>query len=261
MEARYKVQEDAVALDVYLHRKAVKLWERAQQDHSHLDAMVGETWTFEMAPKREYGWMTLTHFAPSSDPAHWPMLYGWLGQKIAQVHELVLPYLREEMQELVPSALASTDDDDSEGPTGIKRQQQRFWRVLSEAISNRNTSLRPKKPLPQHWTSFSIGRSGISISPTLNSRDGRIGVELTISSTAAKKRYYTLLAQRQEVERDFGAPLDWQELPGKHMSRIATWKTDCDPTDESRWPEYVDWMVDAALRMDATFRGRVTALE
>lgn len=90
---------------------------------------------------------------------------------------------------------------------------------------------------------------------------GRIGVELTIDSLAAKQHYNALLAQRLEIERDFGAPLDWQELPDRHMSRIATWKTDCDPTDESRWHEYVEWMVDAVLRMEATFRGRVAALE
>lgn len=108
LEARYKVQEDAAALDIYLHRKAIKLWERAQLDHDHVDAMVGEPWTFDMAPKGEYGWMTLTHFATSSDPAHWPTLYGWLGQKIAQVHELLVPYLREEMQELLPTALVAT---------------------------------------------------------------------------------------------------------------------------------------------------------
>lgn len=98
-ETRYKVQEDSVAMDVYFHRKALKLWERLRTEPDHVNAMVGEDWTFELSPKGEYAWMTLARFASSSDPAHWPALHAWLGQKLAQVQEHLLNSITIQVQD------------------------------------------------------------------------------------------------------------------------------------------------------------------
>jgi hypothetical protein len=261
IEARYKVQEDAVALDVYFHRKILKLWQRVRSGQTHVDAMVGEPWTFEQAPKGEYGWMTLERLAPSSDPANWPALYGWLGQKIEQVYAQLMPYLREEMQELLPSALASPDSaEGTDNHTATKLQQQRFWGVLAEAMAARSATLRPQKPLPQHWTNYAIGRSGFSIMPTVNSRDDRIGVDLVIGTSNAKEQFRALHAQREAIEAALGFPVEWMEQTDRIQSKIGCWRADCAPEDEARWVEYVEWMAPRLLRMDEVFRPLVRAL-
>ena len=259
LEVRYKVQEDAVAVDVYLHRKVLKLWERLRSAPDRVNAMVGEDWTFEQAPKNEYGWLTLERFASSSDPAHWPALHAWLGQKLAQVQEQLLPYLREEMQELAPSAFDSATDD-GDGPTATKLLQQRFWGVLAQAMSARSSTLRPQKPLPQHWTNYAIGRSGFSITPTVNSRDDRIGLELVIGASNAKQQFQVLLAQRDAIEAELGFAVEWQELPDRIMSRIGCWRGDSPPEDESRWIEYVEWLATRILKFDEVFRPLVRTL-
>ena len=259
-ETRYKVQEDSVAMDVYFHRKALKLWERLRTEPDHVNAMVGEDWTFELSPKGEYAWMTLARFASSSDPAHWPALHAWLGQKLAQVQEHLLPYLREEIQVLLPSAMTKSSSDDGDGPTATKLQQQRFWGVLAQAVSARSNTLRPQKPLPQHWTNYAIGRSGFSITPTVNSRDDRIGVELVIGSSNAKEQFQALLAQRESIEAGLGFEVEWQEMPDRIMSRVGCWREDSPPEDESRWPEYVEWLSARILKLEEVFRPLVRAL-
>ncbi len=108
VEIRYKVQEDSVSLDVYFSQKAAKLWSRLREDPEHVNSLVGDDWTFELAPKSGYAWMTLDRAVSSSDAAQWPSLYGWLGQKLSQLHTLVLPYLRLELQAIVPAAPGST---------------------------------------------------------------------------------------------------------------------------------------------------------
>lgn len=261
IEARYKVQEDSISLDVYLHRKVFKLWERLRQEHAHVDAMVGEPWTFERAPKGEYGWMTLERFAPSSDSAHWPALHAWLGQKLELTYAQLLPFLREEMQELLPSALtASASDGDGDGPTATKLQQQRFWAVLAQAMTGRSATLRPQKPLPQHWTNYAIGRAGFFLVPFVNSRDDRIGVDLVIGTNSAKPQFQALLAQRGAIESALGFSLEWLELPDRIMSKIGSWREDSSPEDESRWQEYVDWIIERLIRMDEVFRPLVRTL-
>lgn len=259
MEARYKVQEDIVALDIYFHRKVLALWHRLQDGSGLMDKLVGEIGSFEMAPKGDYGSITLQKHAASSDPAHWPTLHAWLGQKLELVYGQLLPYLRDEMQELLPSALASSSDGEGEGPTSTKLQQQRFWGVLAEAMS-RSSTLRPQKPLPQHWTNYSIGRSGIAIVPTVNSRDDRIGVDLIIGTSNAKQQYQVLLEQRATIEGDLGFPVEWHLLPDRIQSKVGCWREDSPPGDESRWPEYVEWMVKRILQMEAVFRPLVRTL-
>lgn len=260
VEVRYKVQEDAVAVDLYFHRKVLKLWRRLHADPAHVNAMVGQDWTFEQGSTGAYGWITLEHFAPSADPAHWPALQAWLGQKLAQVYGQLLPYLREELQELDPTALTPTTGEDGDGPTDTKLQQQRYWGVLAQAMGARSNTLRPQKPLPQHWTNYAIGRSGFAIVPTVNSRDDRIGVELVIGTSNAKEQFQALLAQRDAIEAELGFPVEWLEMPDKIQSKIGCWREESAPEDEARWPEYVEWMVERIVRMEEVFRGRVKSL-
>lgn len=253
VEVRYKVQEDSVALDLYFSQKAHKLWLRLREDSKHVDSLVGDGWTFEQAPKGGYTWMTLDRGVSSSDPSQWPTLYGWLGQKLAQLYSLVLPYLKAELQAMGPSTGGGSW-------SSTKLQQQRFWGALAGVVSERSTSLRPQKPLPQHWTNYAIGRSGFSIMPTVNSRDDRIGVELAIDAADANEQFHRLLEQRDAIDAALGFAVEWQELPDRHMSRVACLRADSPPEDESRWSEYVDWMADRILRMEAVFRPVIKAL-
>jgi len=261
LEVSYKVQEDAAVLDLYFHRQVVKHWPRFRAEQPQLDGMVGEPWTFELSAQGDYARMRLERFAPSSDPAHWPALHGWLGQKLAQMYALVLPWFRSELQAIQSAKPATADgetDEDDKSPT--KLQQQRYWAVLAQAIRERSATLRPQKPLPQHWTVYAIGRSGFSLIPTVNSRDDRLAVELAIGTNDAKPQFQSLLAQREAIEAALGFPVEWQELPDKVMSRVVCARTGSPPEDESRWPEYVEWMVERLMKMDEVFRPLVKAL-
>jgi hypothetical protein len=90
--------------------------------------------------------------------------------------------------------------------------------------------------------------------PTVNSKDDRIGVELSIGTSEAKKLFHLLLAQREMLEAQLGFPLDWQELPTRISSRAATWKTGSPPGEEARWPEYVEWLADRIVKMHTVLR-------
>lgn len=261
IDLRYKVQENSVVLDVYFHRKALKLWARVMQDSDQVDSLVSDHWAFEKAPKADYAWMTLERDASSSDPAHWPALQGWLGQKLFQVQSLVMPFLKAEQQAMgpgIPHAAAQASDGSE--PTATKLQQQRFWSALAEAMVERSPAIRPQKPLPQNWTNYAIGRSGFSLTPVINSRENQIRVELAINTSDAKSHFHSLFAQREAIEMALGFTVEWLELPTKIQSRISSLRKDSPPEDESRWPEYVEWMAERIERMDAVFRPLVREL-
>ena len=146
----------------------------------------------------------------------------------------------------------------STSPT--KQLQQKFWTKLIERLAVKAPNIRPQSPRPQHWLNNSIGRSGFGLNITANTRDERIGVELWMPGARAKEHFSNLQAQRTNIEAQLGFDLDWQELPDSKACRIATWLPKASIEDESRWNEYLDWVVQKLIKMDTVLRPIVRAL-
>jgi hypothetical protein len=144
--------------------------------------------------------------------------------------------------------------------TPTKQLQQKFWTALVEHLASKAPHIRPQKPRPQHWLNNSIGRAGFGLNPTANTRDQRLGVELWIPGAQAKQHFANLLAKKQELETKLGFELDWQELPDAKAVRIASWYPNASIEDEHRWPDYIDWLTQRLVKMDAVLRPIVKAL-
>jgi hypothetical protein len=60
--------------------------------------------------------------------------------------------------------------------------------------------------------------------------------------------FQRLLKQQAEIELEYGAPLRFYSAPGVASRRVFDFiKTDV--TDQSRWPEYYDWLTERVIRM------------
>jgi|SRR5215831_13643708 len=88
----------------------------------------------------------------------------------------------------------------------------------------------------------------------------RIGVELYKSNDPTKAAFRALEAQKAGIEKEFGEPLSWEELPGKKATRIAVYKYDVNPSDEGQYPELHAWMLAKMDRFKQVFGPRVRAL-
>ena len=146
----------------------------------------------------------------------------------------------------------------SSSPT--KALQQKFWIALIDKLSSKAPQLRPQKARMQHWLSNSIGRSGFGLHTTANTKDRRIGVELWIPGTDAKKHFANLQKFKNEIEAKLGFPLEWQELPDALGSRVISYYSDAPLEDESRWTEYMDWITDRLVKMNQVLRPIVRSL-
>lgn len=142
-----------------------------------------------------------------------------------------------------------------------KIQQQKYWAQLSEYISQNGFSIRPQKALPQHWTNFSIGRSGMNLAATVNTQEKRIGVELWLSSDQAKEQFAQLEALKASIEEQLKEKLEWQGLPSKKGARIVIYKQEVDPTKEANWHEQHEWISQQVEKFNRVFRPIVKALQ
>jgi hypothetical protein len=144
--------------------------------------------------------------------------------------------------------------------SATKQLQLKFWTALVEKLAKEAPQIRPQKPRPQHWLNNSIGRSGFGLNPTVNTKEDRLGVELWMPGAEAKMQFGLLLAQKAEIEAKLGFALDWQELPDARACRIASWCPEASIEDESRWGDYLGWIVQRLVTMNAVLRPIVKAL-
>jgi Domain of unknown function (DUF4268) len=145
---------------------------------------------------------------------------------------------------------------------GIRR---RFWEgLLARAVTR--TSLHANiSPTEHHWVGASSGMRGLGFNYVI--RQGEGSVELYIDrgpdNTATNKRLFDwLLDHKEEIERAFGSELSWQRLDQKQSCRVSStvaiggWKS-----DESKWPEVQEAMIDRMVRLEKALKPQIANLK
>jgi hypothetical protein len=162
-----------------------------------------------------------------------------------------------------PNDWAKTGQQNAKAATTMtptKQRQLKFWTDWSAWLQGKPSTLRTQKPLPQHWTNIALGRAGIHLVASVNSREGLIGVEVYIDHNNSKSMLKQLLARKDAIELELSQVLDWMELPDGHACRIIQARSESPLEDEAQWPAYFAWLEVAAMRMTEVFRPRVKAL-
>ncbi len=144
--------------------------------------------------------------------------------------------------------------------TEVQRLQLEYWQAFVELVAERKSRVKHTDPFPQHWITIPIGRSGFHIAATVNTKETRIAVELYIGGPIAKKHFEQLLLQKDAIERDIGASLDWNRMPNKRACRILLCRPDSSITVREQWQQQLEWMLETIEQFDLAFRNRVQKL-
>src|SRR5206468_134485 len=141
-----------------------------------------------------------------------------------------------------------------------KKTQLEFWTGFMEFLSNRGSKIRLTAPRPQHWASFSIGRSNFRLDAYALVRDGNIGVNLILSGESAKGHFYALQREKEKIDTEIAFSLQWGELPQYKGSQVYTGPHPVDFSHRGRWPEYYAWLVDMLEAYYRVFAPRIRVL-
>lgn len=136
-----------------------------------------------------------------------------------------------------------------------------YWGSFAEFLKARGSSFRIRRANKDHWFSFGIGKAGFHINATISTEKQRLGVELYIPHDVEKTGFRALLAQKDQIEKEIGETLEWQELPGRKASRIAVYRLGVDPSDEAQFPGLHAWMLEQMDRFKAAFAARVRVID
>jgi hypothetical protein len=176
-----------------------------------------------------------------------------------------------DVQQLIPLPEATA----FQTQIGVKKQAERqnrtvrhelrlkFWEALLEVAKSRSDVHANRKPTSDGWLSGGINRAGFSLVYTTRRTDSQ--VELWIAHGAGqtlknKAAFKALAAQKAAIEAEFGAALDWQELPDGEGCRIRYVLNGGYKSPQEQWPDIQASMVDAMVRLDKAMRQRVAQL-
>lgn len=127
-----------------------------------------------------------------------------------------------------------------------------FWSRFLERVHAEHPDWTTGKAVhPQNWYEMKSAVSGARYSSGFAFKD-RLRHELYIDTGDGEENLAILEAlqgQRELIESSYGRPLMWEDLPGKRACRIADYKDGCSVLDPSRHDEYIDWFLDAGVRM------------
>ena len=182
-----------------------------------------------------------------------------------------LRLLRERYYEVHQSGGAFEDIDvsdlvEAEETESMRDLQFRFWQGFVEHVKDCGSPFATRSPLRQSWMSIAIGRSGVNVDAIFTSNIGtmvtsrpdetgpELRVDLFIRDDDAL--YQELVVQRAEIEQEYGAPLRFYSAPGVASRKVFDF-TKTDVFDQSRWPEYYDWLTERVIRMKDVMGKRV----
>jgi len=136
-----------------------------------------------------------------------------------------------------------------------------YWDAFAQLVSTRGGPLRPRKPAPQHWTGFGMGRVNFELNATVNTRDQWIRTGLELFGPNAKGYLALLKSDQEQIEYELGFALDWGFADHRQGAKVAIDLTGVDPTDRNDWRRQHVWMADHLEKLHAVFHNRVRELD
>lgn len=148
-------------------------------------------------------------------------------------------------------------------PNNANSWPEQFYAQFREDLTANNSPLRPlaldwneKSP---SYLGFDLGRwPEIWLAAWVDLRGPRIAANLHLKLSDAGLRFNELKNNRQEIERQFGAELQWEKSPrwNREVSQVGVYNN-ADPTDKSDWSNQFEWLREKLEKLNEVFQGRV----
>jgi hypothetical protein len=203
-------------------------------------------------------------FLADEIPGELRALIEFLNEQMRSVEVLgleVKQYAGEGLRTLVASAVGQTQAaQQAKGerePSAREQQYLGFWgQFLPELRATYPDWSKSNKPTTVSWIELPAKRSNVTYSINFTG-PGRLRAEVYL--VHGSETFPPLLAKKAEIEAAYGGTLNWEELPDKRASRVATYR-DGDVSNVGDWPAYAKWFLEMAGRLRSVFQPHIDAL-
>lgn len=145
--------------------------------------------------------------------------------------------------------------------TQTRQSQLAFWTQFRDHVLGHSQRLKPHEPHAKHWYNFSIGRSGFRLSAVRNAPAYQVRVGLIIADDNAETYYQLLHQQKEAIEAEMGAALEWHAPANTKRKSIRLTLPNVNPADPAQWPVLFTWLLQTLERFHTVFAPRVKGLD
>jgi hypothetical protein len=128
---------------------------------------------------------------------------------------------------------------------------KRFWAAFLDRVhAERPGWTRARVPTDVNWMTMPSPIKGAVIGVNF-AQKGQLRTELYIDSgdgDTNMKIFEELQSRQEEIESIFGAPLSWEDLPGKRACRIASYASGA-VTEVERHGDYISWFIESGTQL------------
>jgi hypothetical protein len=140
--------------------------------------------------------------------------------------------------------------------------RRKFWQTLLVRAAAKTPLHANISPSEYNWVGTSSGLRGLNYNYAIRQDTGKAELYIDRGDEEANERIFEdLLSHKPEIEQAFGGELSWERLDEKRACRIAFttplggWRS-----DESKWPDIQDAMIDAMIRLERALGTHVARL-
>ena len=150
---------------------------------------------------------------------------------------------------------------ESQELSDVRQMQLAYWTALQKHLEGSDSPVvGSRSPRPRSWYSFKIGRAGFRLSAVMLRQRNSVRAELYISGEDAKRFFRLIESEKDDIERDFGGALAWEELPEKRAARIAVYLKNADPEKREDWMRQHQWLAEQLNKLHRVLADRVRRL-
>jgi hypothetical protein len=141
--------------------------------------------------------------------------------------------------------------------------RRRFWTELLETARDKTRLHSGISPGDDSWISASAGKTGLAFTYSVTQHAAQVELYIDRGRGADEQNaaiFHELLSHKEEIERAYGGPLEWQPLEQRQACRIRERWEGVGYRNEDQWPELQAGLIDAMVRLEAALRPHIARL-
>ena len=143
-------------------------------------------------------------------------------------------------------------------------KQMEFWTTLLARSKERTKLFGNITPGRYYYIQTGAGRAGVTFQYQITRHAGFVVLYIDMnkdSGEANKRMFDALYEQKDQIEKEFGGPLQWARLDDKRASQVLVEFKDGGTDTPDEWPKLQDKMIDTMVRFHEVLRPRVLAVD
>ncbi len=130
--------------------------------------------------------------------------------------------------------------------TETRKMQFEFWNAFRDALKVTGEIGSLQTPRPQYWFDVALGKSGVHLSNTFNTYEGKIGVRVYISSREVDEWLPYFEKNKDRIETSIGDKLEWNPNP-ENKDKVIVLTNNFKLNNKANWEQAISWLVGKTL--------------